>query len=87
MLSYLIEILKCLVLDNLQADEKRDIHAILAAVNYKVASWNPVNVIDADGKMIHENVIQQPVIRSTLTSPVCLYPTKFPEKTTVANEY
>lgn len=76
----------CSVLDSLKADEKHDIHAVLAAVNYKVASLNPVNVIEADGKK-HENVIQQPVFRSTLTSPVCLYPTKFPEKTTVANEY
>ena len=81
MLCYLIDILKCCVLDSLKSDEERDIHEILAFVNYTVASLKPRNVYD--GKNYHKDVIQLPEILSTLTSPVRLCPTENPEKTTV----
>lgn len=61
----------CDVLDTLKAGENRDIHEILAAVNRKVASMDP-QYINSD----NTEVLQIPIIQSTLTTFVILSPEK-----------
>jgi len=68
--SYFVVAL-CDVLDNLKAGENRDIHEILAEVNRKVASLDPAYI-----NKQNTDVLQIPVIQSTLTNFVVLSPTK-----------
>ncbi|CBY08387.1 unnamed protein product [Oikopleura dioica] len=69
--SYFIVAL-CDVLDSLKAGENRDIHEILATVNRKVASLDPVCMSEEN-----PNVLQIPVIQSTLTNFVVLSPENY----------
>jgi len=59
-------------LDSLKAGENRDIHEILATVNRKVASLDPVWMSEEN-----PNVLQIPVIQSTLTNFVVLSPENY----------